>query len=96
MSCSKSHLYFPLKPKIKKEFKASTKFAFRSFPGLPDKETLNKPSISERLFLIHRMILTDRNDEAIRACSELQTLALQGLKYLQRCEILCRDPRQHM
>ncbi|OAV91203.1 hypothetical protein PTTG_04717 [Puccinia triticina 1-1 BBBD Race 1] len=68
----------------KHELKASTKFAFRSFPGLPDQETLNKPSISERLFLIHRMIITDRNDEAIRACSELQTLALQGLKYLQR------------
>ncbi|KNE88786.1 hypothetical protein PSTG_17790 [Puccinia striiformis f. sp. tritici PST-78] len=30
------------------------------------------------------MILTDRNDEAIKACSELQNLALQGLKYLQR------------
>ncbi|PLW56579.1 hypothetical protein PCANC_01536 [Puccinia coronata f. sp. avenae] len=68
----------------KNELKASTKFAFRSFPGLPDKESLNKPTISERLFLIHRMILTDRNDQAIKACSELQTLALQGLKYLQR------------
>ncbi|KAH9466879.1 hypothetical protein Pst134EB_001927 [Puccinia striiformis f. sp. tritici] len=68
----------------KHELKASTKFAYRSFPGLPDKEVLNKPTISERLFLIHRMILTDRNDEAIKACSELQNLALQGLKYLQR------------
>ncbi|POW05503.1 hypothetical protein PSHT_10771 [Puccinia striiformis] len=67
-----------------KELKASTKFAYRSFPGLPDKEVLDKPTISERLFLIHRMILTDRNDEAIKACSELQNLALQGLKYLQR------------
>ncbi|KAI9601791.1 hypothetical protein KEM48_001077 [Puccinia striiformis f. sp. tritici PST-130] len=68
----------------KHELKASTKFAYRSFPGLPDKEVLDKPTISERLFLIHRMILTDRNDEAIKACSELQNLALQGLKYLQR------------
>ncbi|MBW0489364.1 hypothetical protein O181_029079 [Austropuccinia psidii MF-1] len=68
--------------------KAAAKFAFRPFPELPLQESLLKPTISERLFYIHRLILTGRDTEAIKACVELQSLALEGLKYLQRYDWL--------
>ncbi|CAH7689895.1 Phosphatidylinositolglycan class N-domain-containing protein [Phakopsora pachyrhizi] len=67
----------------KRDLKAATKFAFRPFSELPEKESLRKPSITERLYYIHRLILTGRDLEAIKACAELQDLALKGLKYLQ-------------
>ncbi|KAH9823908.1 Phosphatidylinositolglycan class N-domain-containing protein [Melampsora americana] len=38
----------------------------------------------QRLFHIHRLILTGHHEEAVRASAELQGAALRGLKYLQR------------
>ncbi|EGG11726.1 uncharacterized protein MELLADRAFT_33250 [Melampsora larici-populina 98AG31] len=68
----------------KHAMKASTTFAFRPFPELPERESIKQLTTIQRLFHIHRLILTGRHEDAVRASSELQAAALRGLKYLQR------------